>query len=102
LVGNWYWPNQLLLNYCSGNFPSASNLDGGSRESSAIAVADFDRDGHLDIVVGNRGQRSQLLVNDGNGNFTVSNLPGGRMYVNDIAAADLDNDGDFDILVARE
>ncbi len=59
---------------------------------------DLDGDGDLDGMIANRYGLNQLLLNDGDGNFTVSSLPsvGGDNLTNSITLGDVDQDGDID------
>jgi hypothetical protein len=72
--------------------------DTGSNEG--IAVADFDNDGNLDIVIANGGgQPDAVYHNTGSGNFALSALlapSNGR----DVAVGDFNNDGNPDIAIA--
>jgi hypothetical protein len=69
-------------------------------EVAAVAAADFDGDGHQDLV--NAGE-SQLTVlrGDGQGGFVPSSRVLGGENPVDLALADLDGDGDGDIVVAN-
>ena len=78
------------------------DLDGLSMDA---AVADFDNDGDLDIIVANEFGGNILLLNNGEGVF--SNESSGRIPVSsrdseDIGLADFDNDGDIDIVIVSE
>jgi hypothetical protein len=82
---------------------------------SVVRVADFDKDGDLDIFVGGRANsmvygmppNSYLLRNDGKGNFTVVTgelSPGLEKIgmVTDAAWVDVDKDGWPDLVVTGE
>jgi enediyne biosynthesis protein E4 len=62
-------PKLMFRNTGSGVFENVSDKLGGDfrrpRVSRGAAVADFDNDGDLDILVSNNGQAPQLLRNDG-------------------------------------
>jgi len=103
-------PNVLLINDGRGFFKdeSATRLPPSPAvNSTKAAVADFDRDGDLDLVVANLGPE-QLLLNDGRGHFSdaSSQLPPPPDLFSDISpdihVADLNGDRCPDILVANE
>ncbi|KOO31505.1 mastigoneme-like protein [Chrysochromulina tobinii] len=76
---------------------------GGSEFTSSIAAADVDGDGDLDVLLGNYGSPSLVLLNAGDGTFPTSiELPGGSASTNSIAAADVDGDGDLDVLLGND
>lgn len=71
----------------------------------AVALADLDADGDLDAFVG-RGTPyatagNQVLLNDGEGNFTDTGQKLGQGISWDVRLADVDNDGDADAVVAN-
>lgn len=69
-------------------------------EGAAVAAADFDRDGHQDLVCAGQ-PRLTIFRGDGKGNLDpLSRVPGGENPV-DFAIADLDEDGNLDIAVAN-
>lgn len=82
--------------------------------ASALAPADFDKDGDLDLFLGGRmdpgrypyPSRSYLLQNDGKGNFSdVSAQAPGLSEIGMVTDAqwlDHDKDGDLDLLLAGE
>jgi hypothetical protein len=89
LIGNGLFtfapPAFYALNECSALSPEISGSDGGS----LIPVADFNRDGHLDVM---RGGTCSLLLGNGTGSFTsvpAPNLTG--------QPGDLDRDGVVDL-----
>ena len=85
---------------CQRDFVSSpiSIPDTGSNEG--VALADFDGNGTLDIVVANGGgQPDTVYGNDGVGNFTTMATLGGS-FAQDVAVGDFNNDGDPDIAVA--
>jgi enediyne biosynthesis protein E4 len=72
-----------------------------------IAIADFDRDGHIDIAMANDSMPEFLYRNKGNGSFEEQGLPAGMAVDGDgrtyagmgIDFQDYDNDGFPDLVV---
>ncbi len=79
---------------------SSHHISLDSSESVAVAAADLDGDGHLDLVTSGDPQLN-LLYGDGTGEFASPvRVPGGDQPM-DFALADLDQDGDIDIVIAN-
>jgi hypothetical protein len=71
--------------------------------ASAVALADFNHDGHLDFVVANNNAPGQVLLfnGDGTGNFTsAGTFATGVTNPDSIAVADFNMDGFPDVIVA--
>jgi hypothetical protein len=123
-VTRWLQPNLLLLNDGAGFFTDGTAASGivGSRRSQTSSWGDMDRDGDLDLFVGNYGPRpddafvdpedleladpSQLWENLGDGTFAdrSDRLP---QVVHDSYTfmsgwLDLDNDGWTELLVVND
>jgi len=77
----------LSFDQVTGNFKTAGS------------VADFDKDGDMDIFIGG-GQKDQLFLNNGAGFFTKIFLSN-KTHSKGMAWGDYDNDGDLDLYVAR-
>jgi hypothetical protein len=85
-----------------GTFSSALTIDNGSVVPYALAAADLNRDGMIDIVVGNVAAPSTVFFNDGPGrHYTPVRFGDGEGVVYGFAIADLDGDGLSDIVAAR-
>lgn len=70
--------------------------------TAALALADVDADGDLDLLAGNASEPSLLYRNDGTGAFTVAptHLPTPALAATTVASADVDGDGDVDAYFA--
>ena len=85
---------------CQRDFLSTAISIPDTGANEGVALADFDGNGTLDLVVANSGgQADTVWTNDGAGNFTQSatlDPSNGR----DVAVGDFDGDGRMDIVVA--
>ncbi|MFT3704282.1 MAG: VCBS repeat-containing protein [Agriterribacter sp.] len=119
--GNEYGGNaqliadRLYMNDGKGGFIKSATFPMLYENKSVVRVADYDKDGDLDVFVGGRavgnayGQvpQSFLLENDGKGNFTIvtDKLAPALTHVGMVTAAvwtDADKDGWPDLLVTGE
>ena len=75
--------------YTAGNFPSA------------VAIADFNGDGKLDMAVSNQGGAVSIFLNNGNGIFGAASSFGSGHNRLAIATADFDGDGKPDLVTAN-
>ena len=101
-VGNWLACNGLYLNDGFGRLWRTASGDFGDHidRTYALAAADFDGDGDLDLAEGNHGLPSALYFNDGSGAFShvdAGAFTGEARYTRSLAAADYDGDGDTDL-----
>ena len=77
-------------------------IDAGVNSPHALAVADFDGDGDLDVAI---ASFTDFVVrwyeNDGKGGFTPHDIDTGhRQQAYDLKAVDLDGDGRIDLILA--
>ncbi len=123
-----YKANQFYRNDGDGTFKRFSSGAGGIGHEgfgAGIAWGDYDRDGYLDLYVGNYieytkvpqgdevffpydffGQMNVLYLNKGDGGFInitdAAKANGGFHLTLGVAAADYDADGDLDIYLAND
>lgn len=92
----------ILLNDGNGVFSAATFFEAGAANEWALAAADMNEDGILDLVIGARNAQS-VLVNKGNGNGTFTNIsirPGvGLVWM--LNAGDVNGDGHCDVVTAN-
>jgi len=107
--------DRLYLNNGQGTFTKSNNLPPMYDNKSCVKVADYDKDGDLDLFVGGRvlgyqygnSPNSYLLINNGQGKYSdqtaqlAPTLQKAGM-VTDASWADYDQDGDLDLIVVGD
>ncbi len=96
----------VLLGNGNGTFEQAVEYATGS-QPEAVVVADFDKDGYLDLAITNGSPNTQsggsvsILLGNGNGTFEskVDYAVGSNPY--GIALGDFDQDGNLDLAVVN-
>ena len=85
---------------CQRDFLSVPISIPDTGANTGVALADFDGNGTLDLVIANGGDQDDVVyTNDGNGNFSPRHTLG-PSNANDVAVGDFNNDGNMDIAVA--
>jgi hypothetical protein len=102
LVANADGPSRLFLNQRLGRFTPGGSLEPPlTTGTTAVAVADLDRDGRLDLVVA-RDNRLDLYRNDGYAHFTGTPVVTAATDIDRIEVVDVNNDGWSDLLLAGD
>lgn len=111
VLANEFQPNTILLNDGHGVFTNgtAGNLPQVNQDSEDIAIADFNNDGHLDLVFCseddvNMGETNvhEYYLGDGNGDFTTASYQLPDSESNAVITTDLNNDGLPDLIFGNK
>ena len=109
LRGGWDMAQRksLLRNNGDGTFTDVTGASGLARPATSTQTAvwtDFDRDGFLDLFVGNENSPAQLFHNKGDGTFedvAATARVNRTAYSKGVTAGDYDNDGWPDLYVSN-
>ncbi len=108
-VGNFNQPNYIYNNdngtLSPTGLPFSSNAPTDDPTTS-LAWGDWNNDGHLDLAVGNYGEKDRVYANLGSsaGSPNLISLweSDEEQQTTDIAWGDMDNDGDLDLAVSQD
>jgi len=88
----------MMIRQGSGDWNDTEN-----RINPYVTVADFNKDGHLDFLVGDNSGKVELYLNNGRGNFTSAGIIHDFGTVSwGLTSGDFDGDGYTDFLVAAQ
>ncbi len=96
--------NEFYLNQGNVSFSNDNGLIPATGISNSSVARDLNRDGFIDILIGNRGQNI-LLINNGNARFfdeTGQRMPSRFDFTRDLEVGDVTGNGFPDIVVANE
>lgn len=96
--------NKILINEGNGVFADESErLPAQNYDSQDLAVADFNRDGNLDLFfVGNQNQTNEFYLNNGSGTFSdLANRIPVTGNSTSVEALDIDGEGSVDIMIGN-
>lgn len=91
----------IFWGHSDGTYSSAEPLGVGNATPYAIAVADLDRNGRPDVIVGHVKVRPVIFFNDGRRLFKVVSFGDDEGTAYGFSVADFDEDGLLDIAMAR-
>ena len=100
----------VLLNEGNGTFRAAVTYNTGEQQADSVALTDVNRDGNLDLIVGNECSNQNcttgtvsVLLGKGNGTFqTAVNYGSGGTGAVSVTTADLKGDRKSDLVVTNE
>lgn len=78
------------------------DFGGGSGWAWAMAVADFDHNGYLDVVAAGTSISAKVLFSNGMTTGTQISLPNSNFFAQNITCADFNNDGWVDIFICDD
>jgi hypothetical protein len=100
----------VLLGKGNGTLQAARNYSSGAYTALSVAIADFNKDGNLDLAVANQCQDSScqngtvsVLLGNGNGTFRpAQSYASAGYYTNSVAVGDFNGDGNPDLVLASQ
>ncbi|MBI1748794.1 MAG: VCBS repeat-containing protein [Acidobacteria bacterium] len=104
-TANWRWDSNnvsILWGNGRGEFPVRIDRNAGGNGPRSIAVADFNKDGNLDIVVSLANSNSvSILLGNGLRDFCPPRIFGVGTQPSSVAVGDFYQDGNIDVAVAN-
>ena len=99
-------PAVLYMNNGNGSFTDEAALRGAdipTKFGAAAAAADYDNDGDVDIVAVSQRAPHYLLINDGDGTFTLDDttLMEPKMFATSPSWGDVNNDGMLELALGE-
>ncbi|HXH28690.1 MAG TPA: FG-GAP-like repeat-containing protein, partial [Candidatus Polarisedimenticolia bacterium] len=105
VAGNQGQTNRLYLNNGTADpwgAVAGSDITADAHFTSAVALADMDGDGDLDLVAGNDGQTNRLYLNNGTADpwsaVSGSDITADARLTRAVVLADVDRDGVLDLV----
>jgi len=100
----------VLLGNGNGTLQAATTYSSGGYTALSVAIADFDKDGNLDLAVANQCQDANcqngavsVLLGNGNGTFQPAQSFSSAGYKTDsVAVGDFNGDGNPDLVLASQ
>jgi hypothetical protein len=100
----------VLLGQGNGKLQAPQSYSSGANSALSLAIADFDKDGKLDLAVANQCQDSScqngtvsVLLGNGDGTFRAAqSYASAGYYTDSVAAGDFNGDGNPDLVLASQ
>jgi hypothetical protein len=92
-------PSRVYLGNGDGTFGAGSDLDAMNFDSRAVAAADLNGDGNIDLVIANYGSPNRIYLGDGLGGFTYQgDVSADNFQTRDVLLVDFNGDTLPDLL----
>ncbi|MEZ5424618.1 MAG: VCBS repeat-containing protein, partial [Pyrinomonadaceae bacterium] len=90
--------NNIYLNDGKQNFSRPKGFGDEADETRSIEIADIDKDGFLDVLAGNLGQKNAIYFGDRDLSFNRKFTFKEARMTSSVAIADLNKDGNSDVV----
>jgi hypothetical protein len=100
---NWSTEGKgVFLAWSDNLFPSGLDIGSEIHYTQSVALGDVNKDGYLDIVVGNQNESTILYLNNGDSGFYEGILVGSeKQRTFSVVLGDVNNDGYLDIVTGN-